>query len=128
MDERRYFQRISFQAVSRVTVRGKAVQGTLMDISMKGALVGLSEDSMPELGDKVTLDMHLTSSEVTLHFKAEVVHIAKGEAGLFFTQVDVDTLTHLRRLLELNTGDEGRVAEELQRGNRQKAHQHVKLH
>jgi hypothetical protein len=113
MDDRRFFQRIPFQTVSKVTVRGKTVQGTLMDISMKGALVALPEDSLPSLGETASLDMYLPSSEITLRFAAEVVHLSGNETGLFFRQVDVDTLTHLRRLLELNSGDEGRVSEEL---------------
>jgi len=113
MDDRRLFQRIPFQTVSRVSLGGKTIDGTLMDISMKGALVELSEGTSPVLGEAVHLEVYLPSSEITLSFEAEIVHLAGNEAGLFFKQVDVDTLTHLRRLLELNSGDEDRVSEEL---------------
>jgi hypothetical protein len=35
--------------------------------------------------------------------------------GFHFTEIDADSMAHLRRLLELNTGDAGEIERELER-------------
>ena len=50
-------------------------------------------------------------SEVSMHIA--VVHQHKDETGLQCNAIDIDSITHLRRLVELNLGDEEQLNKEL---------------
>jgi hypothetical protein len=42
-----------------------------------------------------------------------VVHEEKDETGLQCNAIDIDSVTHLRRLVELNLGDSAQINKEL---------------
>lgn len=50
-------------------------------------------------------------SEVSMHIA--VVHEGEEETGLQCNAIDIDSVTHLRRLVELNLGDESQLNKEL---------------
>ena len=58
-------------------------------------------------------DGHFPSSEITLTFNAELVHNHQNKLGLKFWSTDINTMTHLRRLLELNVADYDAITHEL---------------
>ena len=53
----------------------------------------------------VGIDLSLASCDIHLQFDAELVHREGDHYGFRIDSLDVDSLTHLRRLLELNCGD-----------------------
>jgi hypothetical protein len=43
----------------------------------------------------------------------EVVHVEDGRLGLRCTEIDLESITNLRRLVELNLGDEAALHREM---------------
>ena len=84
-----------------------------MDISLKGALVEAPEhwDNVPNR--KCDLVLELDDSDVILTMGMEAIRNDGGRLGLLCVSIDVDSATHLRRLLELNLGDPSLVEREL---------------
>ena len=113
MSEHRHFHRISFVAKIDVEVNGTSCEASLVDISLKGALVAFPPGFHPELGLPCRLTIHLNNSDIQLPFAGEIVHIHDNQTGIKFTKVDIDSMIHLRRLLELNTADPNQVRSEL---------------
>ncbi|MFG1496153.1 PilZ domain-containing protein [Saccharospirillum sp. HFRX-1] len=112
--EQRRFQRISFDA--RVSLDFGEVQcsGVLRDISLKGALVMLNEGAgYIETGQTGELKVRLDQGDVEMQMEISVayVHPQRQACGVSILSMDVDTASHLRRLVEVNLGD----AEALQR-------------
>ncbi len=111
--EKRLFQRIGFPATVAVTTPVGQESGQLRDISLNGALVHFSRP--PELdGDRpVNLEISLPAAGLQLQMKARCVHCREHDYGFRFIGIEMETMGHLRRLLELNTGDSSRISREL---------------
>lgn len=121
MENRRVFSRVQFATNVKIGVHpdftNRAViqvhDGEMLDISLKGALIRPAKHLRCEMGQEIDLSFFLPSSDVTLTFKAIVAHKHAEKLGLKFICEDLDTLTHLRRLVELNLGDHEKVEREL---------------
>ena len=113
MKERRIFCRVQFVADVRLTFENKVFAGELLDLSLKGALMRPTAEFPIAVGHKGELSFFLTSSETTLQFTVELVHTHEKHLGFRFLSEDIDSITHLRRLIELNVGDDAPVTHEL---------------
>ena len=113
MSNLRRFSRINFHATSFLKFKGESTQVELENISMKGALIQPLNSTDAQLGDIVSLEMKLNSSEITLIFEAQVVHMTESHIGLKFLKSDADSMIHLRAMLEANTGEPDKIRDEL---------------
>jgi hypothetical protein len=110
-EERRRFKRITFDAHTSMTQGQHAWTVKLLDLSLKGLLVERPDgwQGNPEAPFDVTIDL----GEETLAMQAELRHDNNGQLGFQCMHIDVDSITHLRRLVELNLGDEAALEREL---------------
>ena len=113
MTEMRRFSRVNFDAESFVEFAGVHEKAHLMDISLRGALIAAGDYPPVKLGDPCKLDIHLDGCDVVLRFEAQVVHMEDDAIGLKFVREDLDTMIHLRRLMEFNTSDPDEIRREL---------------
>lgn len=113
-DDRRRFHRVLFDAPTRVTAGEEEFLTTLVDISLNGALL-IRPDSWPvEQGDNVNLIVLLDDSESRIRMNALVAHVGKDSIGLRCLNIDMESVSHLRRLVELNLGDTELLERDLQ--------------
>ncbi|PLX91673.1 MAG: PilZ domain-containing protein [Desulfuromonas sp.] len=113
MVEKRNFQRIPFQCSCKVRCEDLTWVGELLDISLRGALFSIPTATGLELGANCYLDIVLGEGSAQLLFESELVHIEGDHYGFLFLSEDLETLTHLRRLLELNMGGDETMRQEL---------------
>jgi len=111
-NERRQFWRAHFHSPVHLVLHGKVTEADLYDISLKGALVKVPEDWSGKSGDTCQLRLHLAPS-MTISMSSTVTHVAGRRVGLHCDNIDLDSVTHLRRLVELNSGDPGLLDREL---------------
>lgn len=103
--ERRDFWRVPFQSLARLTNKeGVARECRLGDISLKGALLEMDDHGPLHPGDTCRLQIDL-SPEISIRMQMTVMHIAGQRIGLRCNEIDLDSITALRRLVELNSGD-----------------------
>lgn len=113
-EERRRFTRIKFDAECTVEVENSSSSVELVDLSLKGALISSSSPLPVTIGDCYLLTMKLFQSDILLKFKSRLVHTRKNRYyGFEFISENIETMSHLRRLIELNVGDEERFYREL---------------
>lgn len=112
MQEKRKFGRVPFGSSVGVVVEGESWVGALHDLSLKGAQVEFVSIPPLETGSGCTVRLSL-SADLILEFKAEVAHAHGNLLGVKFIQTDMDSFSHLHRLMELNTGDDEKVHKEL---------------
>ena len=85
----------------------------MVDLSLKGALVRLPADSTAQAGAACTLRVRLDEMGDSIRMETKVTHIEGCYAGLSCHSIDLDSVTHLRRLVELNLGSEALLEREL---------------
>ena len=59
------------------------------------------------------LRIKLMSSDIEINTISVLVHEEGDKKGFFFREIDLDSMIHLRRLLELNVPNEGEIEKEL---------------
>lgn len=110
--ERRRFSRIYFDARVQVAQGDKNWQAQLLDISLKGLL--LSKLGPYQLDPATPLLVKIILSDQTsIAMSAQVVHQTLDQLHLACTTIDIDSISHLRRLIELNIGDATAAEREL---------------
>lgn len=105
-DNRRQYSRVAFRAPARLVLPIDAVDAVVIDLSLKGALVRLPAAS--RISEGVAGKLHVRLGEETdlrISMDVDVVHVEGRYAGLRCADIDLDSVTHLRRLVELNLGD-----------------------
>lgn len=112
----RAFTRIFFDAE---TVATQEIAGNtrfwpveLVDISLQGILIRLLPDQPIDPSSPVEINIHL-GGDVQICMETEVVNQREDCLGLACRHIDVDSMTHLRRLVELNIGDTSLLEREL---------------
>lgn len=109
---RRQFWRAHFHSPVQLVMEGTVTDGELYDISLKGALVKVPEGWNGRNGDPCLLRLNLALN-TTISMNATITHMAGRRAGLRCDGIDLDSVTHLRRLVALNSGDPALLDREL---------------
>jgi hypothetical protein len=109
----RNYARIPFATEVLLHLHGKAVKVQLVDIALKGALVQTETLEGVTLHDKCRLEFPLDQVGDVVVMSGIVVHLEDQHIGIECQDIDLTSLTHLRRLLELNTGDADLMNREL---------------
>ena len=112
LKERRRFSRVTFNTPVTLQQGDTPWQAELVDISLKGFLV-----EGPAPGDwnaALPVVAHIKLSEqMTISMNAHIVHREAYQTGLSCDTIDLESITHLRRLIELNLGDPAAAEREL---------------
>lgn len=111
-DDRRQFWRAHFHSPVQLTLHGQVTEAELHDISLKGALVEAPAGWAVREGERCQLRLNL-APHTTINMSTTVTHIDASRIGLHCDNIDLDSVTHLRRLVELNAGDPGLLDREL---------------
>jgi len=111
--ERRSHQRIPFQAEIIMQSGNEEWSCNLLDISLKGMLVEPPENLDIDTSKPCALALFL-GEEASIHARVTITHVlGNGNWGLQWQNIDVESLKHLRRLLELNLNDPSLLNREL---------------
>ncbi|MBI4742035.1 MAG: PilZ domain-containing protein [Betaproteobacteria bacterium] len=112
-NERRHYSRIAFHTPAHLVLSDRNIEVVVVDLSLKGALVHLPADTHLENGAGCTLRVRLDAAGSHIRMEMSVTHVRGAYAGLACHNIDLDSVTHLRRLVELNLGDEKLLEREL---------------
>lgn len=110
---RRRFLRISFHTIAFLEDSSGQREGNLRDISLKGALFELAKPWNGTVGEACRVIVPLRESEEAIVMEGIVAHVEGDRLGISCRWIDLDSITNLRRLVELNLGDEAQLQREL---------------
>lgn len=113
-DDRRQHSRIDFAAAARVVGPDWLQTGRLKDISFKGALLQLETPWRGEVGRHYMLEFVLSGSLEVIRMAVTPVWHQDNEVGLHCLSLDLESASHLRRLVELNLGSAELLERELE--------------
>lgn len=112
LEEQRRFTRFRFDAAAVLSKDGHEWHSTLIDISLKGALIQQPKNWRGQLNEDYQLSLML-DADTRIHMDVTVAHSEDNHLGLACRDIDLESITHLRRLVELNLGDAELLEREL---------------
>ncbi|KGM06660.1 hypothetical protein LP43_1884 [Methylophaga thiooxydans] len=114
-EERRRFSRIPFDAMAHINTEDGDlyVNCQVLDVSLKGLLIEKPGQWQAEMYQPCHIDLLLQQGEIVIEMNTHVAHIDADTIGFECEQIDLDSITHLKRLVELNLGDVGLLHREL---------------
>lgn len=112
-DERRRFTRISFRRPAELELRLGTTSCEIQDVSLRGALVEVSPEVQAIPGQACTLVIRLDDGDAVIRMEGDVSHRDGSLVGVRCTAIDLQSISHLRRLVELNMADEEALHREI---------------
>lgn len=109
----RKYTRVPFLVDGTLRMGGRAMPLAVVDISLNGALVRPVGDPPTGAGAQGVLELPLAGTAVVIRMDVAVAHLRGAVIGLQCNRIDLESMTHLRRLMELNLGDPDLVEREL---------------
>lgn len=111
--ERRRFTRIAFDAEAELRVGERQWVVKIEDISLKGVLLVHPPGFDAPLGEAMEVEAWL-DSDVQIVLPVTLARIDDDFLGCACGAIDLDSITHLRRLVELNLEDSTLLDRELE--------------
>jgi hypothetical protein len=112
-DERRRFQRIAFDAPTELRQGQRHWPVKLLDLSLKGLLIERPIPWDADLSQDFEAVICLNDKVTQVRMQVELRHEEPARLGFICLYIDVDSMTHLHRLVELNVGDSTEMMREL---------------
>ncbi len=104
--EKRKFHRISFDAPCELHAVERVWTTEVLDISLKGVLVKRPEGWDVPLNQPCEVVVHLDGQQAGIVMAVELKHVEAHRLGFKCQYIDLESATHLKRLVELNLGDQ----------------------
>jgi hypothetical protein len=111
--ERRKHARVAFHAPASLILPDRTLEVVILDLSLKGALARLPDGTAIAGQAQCKLRVQLDETLAEIVMEMRVAHLEDHCAGLACLSIDLDSVTHLRRLVELNLGDPALLDREL---------------
>lgn len=112
-DDRRRFTRVPFDADTTLQQDGWHADVQLIDLSLRGLLVLQPDDWQGANPNEPFLALIDLSEGNQIRMEVGLVHAEEGLLGFRCEHIDLDSISHLRRLIALNLGDPTLVEREL---------------
>jgi len=103
--DKRRFSRVIFSLPAHLVSAEGSWHCQLLDISLKGILTTVPKDWNGKLGDHFLVELPLDNSDVSIRMEVAVAHRENDHVGFHCEHIDLDSISHLRRLVELNVGE-----------------------
>ncbi|MDX1456811.1 MAG: PilZ domain-containing protein [Marinobacter sp.] len=111
--EKRRFRRILFDAPCDVHWQDRVWRTEVLDISLRGLLLKSPDGWDVPLNDPCEVVIHLDDRETGIVMAVKLCHVEPDCLGFKCQYIDLDSATHLKRLVELNLGDQALLEREL---------------
>jgi hypothetical protein len=113
MIERRRFSRIIYRAPALMTQGSVRVATTIQDLSLHGILLLAIDTPELNLQQPVNIEFPLPESDITITLVAQIISISGDVIRVKIVNINIESIIHLRRLVELNVGDDELLHREL---------------
>ena len=104
-ENKRKFSRIAFDTDVHLVNAEGSWKSELIDVSLKGILTAEPKNWTAKIGDHYLAELLMGDEETVIRMEVSVAHIEDKHVGFKCQHIDMDSASHLRRLVELNIGD-----------------------
>ncbi|MGF1691356.1 PilZ domain-containing protein [Photobacterium kagoshimensis] len=114
MVERRHFKRIMYQAPATLHQADGSWQTDVRDLSLQGILITRPQEWHPSKDDTYTITFCLHECDIELSMETQLVDNCEDYLRMNIHHIDIDSASHLKRLVELNVGTDELLHRELE--------------
>ncbi|MEZ8722527.1 PilZ domain-containing protein [Vibrio pomeroyi] len=114
MVERRQFSRVIYQVPTEISQGQVNVSGSVQDLSLHGLLIQCEEWQQLSHDVPVHVSFTLTNSDINIQLEATIVSTINTSMRLRIEHLDIDSISYLKRLVELNVGDDELLYREIE--------------
>ena len=113
--ERRRFSRIPFHIEANIQAEtGETyLNCEVIDVSLNGLLITKPDNWVGKDADIHQVTLLLENGLTVINMNTAVAHIDNASVGFICEHIDLTSISHLKRLVELNLGDEDILQREL---------------
>jgi hypothetical protein len=101
--QRRRYSRIRFRGSATFQAGFEQWPCDVLDLSLRGALLAVTVPDIT-IGTPCLLELRL-DDDACVRMEGHVAHHYVNQVGIVCDETDLDSISHLRRLLALNLGD-----------------------
>jgi len=113
MDERRRFSRIIYNASAELHQDELKDRCSIMDLSLHGLLLSTINDKI-DVSKPIDLFFQLSESDIVISLQAHIIEVTDSYTRVSIEHIDIDSISHLKRLIELNVGDDDLLHREIE--------------
>ncbi|MEM5509424.1 PilZ domain-containing protein [Pseudoalteromonas sp. AS71] len=113
MQNRRQFSRVLFSTTALLCFDDHKYPCKLLDVSLHGALITNCDAFIGNQNSQAALRFSLPQSDIEIKMEVVICHIEADHIGLKCHYIDIDSITYLKRLIELNLADDELLHREL---------------
>ena len=113
MPERRKFSRIIYKMPATITQDDVIWHTHILDLSLKGALLETPKNWKEGNNKDYVVHFQLNESEIYIDLVLKLKQENLEHLRFEIDQIDLNSASHLKRLVELNVGDEAILQREL---------------
>ncbi|MDW6003145.1 PilZ domain-containing protein [Vibrio mangrovi] len=114
MAEKRRFSRIIYRAPALVTQDSIRLATTVQDLSLHGVLLSIDGEPRLDPEQPIYIEFPLPESDISIQMTANIVSLHDSILRASIAYIDVESISHLKRLVELNVGDDSLLHRELE--------------
>lgn len=111
-ENRRNFTRVTFDGATIIRQGDQQWPVTLIDLSLKGLLIEKPSHWKANTNEDMEADIQI-GEDITITMQVALRHTENEQIGFECHLIDLDSIVHLRRLVELNVGDATLLEREL---------------
>ena len=106
MPERRRFSRIVYRTPAIVVQGEQTINASISDLSLHGLLITSDQANELNLDKQINVEFALLGSDITIQLSGNIVEINNNMIRLSIDHIDIESIGYLKRLVELNVGDD----------------------
>lgn len=114
MTERRQFIRILYQSPATLRQAEGEWQTTVRDLSLQGVLLTCPPGWQPSTDPRYTVNFCLHECDIELTMETHLISHSRDFLRMKIHHLDIDSASHLKRLVELNVGTDELLHRELE--------------
>ena len=102
---KRHFQRILFDHQATLSCNNQEWPTNVIDLSLRGLSCTKPRNTTFKIDQLLTLSITLTEEQVIV-METIIIHCEERSLGMKCTRIDINSISELRRLVQLNLADE----------------------
>ena len=115
-NERRQYHRVSFDSVATLSGNQQSFDCQIIDLSIHGVLLrphGVIY-AKEDIEYKLNIPLETDGAEVSIQMTLKLIRQKPENLAFKCENLDLDSITHLRKIVELNSGDPSVLESDLQ--------------
>lgn len=111
--EKRNFSRVPFTIEAELECEDRVIHGQVDNLSLKGMMVKTNVHLELESQVKVRINLADLGDSIQIEIQGKVVRLVPNGIGVYFESMDLESLTHLSKIVEYNSEEPEKVKDEL---------------